>query len=814
MKRLAAAVALLLLSQISFASGRLNDGADARQPLPWREQGRVMILHPAAPLTETDRVELEAKGVFVKHALTGGRYLARIAAGTRVADARIVSIEPLTAQKKIHPSALHEASRGAVWSRLNVMFQRDVSFDDAREAVLAAGAEMANPFATGFVPSHRIVVKVASASIDALAADDRVLTIAGPRHFRVESDNAVSAALSHVTELYSAPYNLTGAGVTVSLFELAEAQATHPEFGGRLNLHAAGGAFSDKQHATHVSGTIGAAGLNPDAKGMAPAVTIHQFCVTCGQDDLEWLDLKDEELKPLNVVADNNSWGFVLGWTTESGLPVWTEGDRYYGAYDLVVASPLDEISIDKDVLFVHSAGNDATPPGFQDFFQHYHVDNDGDTDTTKTFCYSLNASGTDCPAATCTGGCEKVRHHDVLPFDSLGVTASAKNVIAVGSVSTVVLPPIISSFSSRGPAKDGRVKPDVVARGSSVLSTLPTDSYGRNSGTSMASPVVTGIAALLTEQWRKTFGGANPKPAQLKALLIAGAEDLGNPGPDFTFGFGLVNAKNSVDTILADGGRGDRIRNLTITQGQTQEVAISVPQAQKLRVVLNWADPSIPPLGDDDIAAKALVNDIDLTVVDPLGNTVRPYVLNKNTPDANATTGVNIVDNVEEVEIANAAAGTYRIRVTGSNVAQGPQPAVLVMSANAVAACRDLQESNDTATNAYGNLVPGQSVTAAICSQSDLDFFKFTATKTGPVSVTVKTFDTPIRVTLTGTGISRTQDIAANTTATLNADANSVPNAITLKFEPAGTVGADPRYTFTPQFGENNGPRRRSARH
>jgi hypothetical protein len=328
-----------------------------------------------------------------------------------------------------------------------------------------------------------------------------------------------------------------------------------------------------------------------------------------------------------------------------------------------------------------------------------------------------------------------------------------------------------------------------------------------------MSSPAVTGIAALLTEQWRKTFGGATPKPAQLKALLLAGAEDLGNPGPDYTYGFGLVNAKNSVDLILADGGTGNRIRNLTVAQGETQEVALSLAQAQTLRVLLNWADPSIPPLGDDDIAAKALVNDLDLSVIGPAGNTVRPYVLDKNAPNANATTGVNTVDNVEEVEIANAAGGTYRIRITGSNVAQGPQNAVLVTSTNFAPPCFDLQEANNSLEAAYGNLVPGQSLTAAICSQTDLDFFKFTATKTGTVSVTVKTFDTPIRVTLTGTGISRTQDIAANTTATITVTASTVPNPITLKFEAAGTVGADPRYTFTPTFGETNGPRRRSVR-
>ncbi|HKR63332.1 MAG TPA: S8 family serine peptidase, partial [Thermoanaerobaculia bacterium] len=736
---------------------------------------------------------------------------ARVADNARIADARILSIEPFTAQKKIEAAALHEAVRGASWARLNVVFQRDVPFDDAREAILSAGAALVDPFATHYAPSHRITVKVASASLDALASDDRVFAIAGPRRFRVEADNAESAALSHVTELYSAPYNLSGAGVVVSLFELAEAQATHPEFGGRLNVHASGGTFGDKQHATHVAGTIGAAGIQPAAKGMAPSVTIHQFCVTCGQDDLEFLSLKDEQLAPLGVVADNNSWGFVLGWTTDAGLPVWTDLDRFYGAYDLVVASPLDEISIEKNILFVHSSGNDGTPPSFQTFFDHFHTDDNGDTVTSKTYCYSLNGSGTDCPA-NCNGGCEKTRHHDTLPFDTIGVTAAAKNVVTVGALVSTTIPPSIVPFSSRGPAKDGRVKPDLVARGFQVFSTVPTNSYARNSGTSMSSPAVTGIAAILTEQWRKTFG-SSPKAAQLKALLLAGAEDLGNPGPDYTYGFGLVNAKNAVDIILADAGKGDRIRNLTIGQGQSQEISISVPQTQKLRVLLNWPDPSIPPLPNDDIAPKALVNDLDLSVIDPAGNTVRPYVLDKTKPDNAATRGVNTVDNVEEVEIANATPGTYRVRVAGTSVAQGPQSAVLVTSVGAAPPCVDIQEANDSAANAYGNLVPGQAVSAALCSQSDVDFFKFVATKTGPVSVTVKTFDTPVRVTLSGTGISMTHDIAANTTATFVAMATTVPNALTLKFEPVSGVGSDPRYTFTPTFGEAHGAKRRSVR-
>jgi len=804
MRRFLAGSVLFLLTTASLA-------AEPNPRRSWREQGPAVILHSVSALTESDRSELAAKGVFVKHPLTGGRYLARVAQGSVVIDERISFVEPLSRQQKIHPSAFRETSRGATWASLNVIFHADVAFEDAREAVLAAGAALSEPLAIDFEPSHRLTVRLAPASLDALAADDRVLTITGPRRFRVQTDNAESAATSHVTELYSAPYGLSGAGVTVSLFELAEAQATHPEFGGRLTGHATGGSASDKQHATHVSGTMGASGVNPAAKGMAPAVAIHQYCVTCGQGDLAWLTSKRDALAPLGVVADNNSWGYVLGWSTK-GLPVWNDADVYYGAYDLVVAAPLDDISNSKNVLFVHSAGNDATPPSFLEFFQHYHVDSSGDAVTTKTWCYSLNGSGTDCPAE-CTGGCEQTRHHDTLPYDTIGVTAAAKNVVTVGALITGGVEPAIVGFSSRGPAKDGRLKPDIVARGYQVLSSIPTNAYGRSNGTSMAAPAVTGIAALLTEQWRKTFAGASPKPAQLKALLLAGAEDLGNPGPDYTFGFGLVNAKSSVDIILADGAQGRRIRNLTVAQGQTQEIPVVVSQAEKLRVLLNWPDPPIAFLGGDDIAAKALVNDLDLSVIDPLGNTTLPYVLSKSAPTENATRGVNTADNVEEVEIATATPGVYRVRVTGTNVAQGPQTAVLITSANTAPPCTDISESNDTPETATGNLVPGALVSGALCTQTDLDHFKFVATKAGAVSVTITTFDTPVRVTLTGTGISITRDVAASSTDTLTGTASSVPNALLLKIEPAGTIGIDPRYTFTPRFSETNSPRRRSVR-
>ncbi len=780
----------------------------------FRGPGRHMILQASGPLTPEDRAELAAQGIVVRHVLRGNEYLARVADGVVAADARVQALQPIAAEDKIDRSAWREAARGLPYAEVNVLFHEDVPFDDARSALMSAGGALADPLSLYYGPLNRITARIAPSMLTALASDERVFAVLGPIRFKVETDNARSAAASHVPEVYAAPYNLSGAGVTVSLFELGSAQANHVEFGDRFTVFATGGAGSDNMHATHVAGTIGAAGLRPDAKGMAPAAKIYQFCVRTGSNTCtnDWLVDKDQKLAPLGITVDNNSWGYVLGWTFED-YPVWNDFDEYWGAYDLTLAAPIDEISIDKQVLFVHSAGNDAIGPSFPEFAPHRHVDDDLDTITDKLFCYSMNGSGSDCPTS-CTGGCETVRHHPQNPFDTVGVTAAGKNSITVGAVSVLGTPPneskVIASFSSRGPAKDGRVKPDVVARGTGVLSTVPTNAYASLQGTSMASPAVAGIAALMTEQWKKTFG-SGPTPAQLKAVLIAGAEDIGNPGPDYTYGFGMVNAKSSADLIIADANQGKAIRNLTVSQGQSFEIPVTATAGQKMRVLLSWADPAIPYLpGRPDIAAKALVNDLDVKIITPTGATVLPYVLNKDDFNANATTGVNTIDNTEVVEIANAA-GVYRVVVTGTSVTEGPQQAVLISNAIAGAVCKDLTEGNDTEAGAYGNLVPNQSVGAAICTAGDVDFFKFFQATAGTITVNITTGDTPLRFTLSGAA-TQVLDVAANSTAMLTATGGV--GTVTVKVEATAAPGLNPTYTFTPQFQQPSGPRRRGVRH
>lgn len=800
-------LAILLISTTVFAADPIERerGGFGR--------GRHFVLETNGPLTDAQRADLAARGVDIQHALTNGRLLARVAdsaslpAGMRIA--------PLSVDEKLHRGARKEISRAREHAHLNVIFHKDVTFDEARTAIAAAGGSLFDPLATQFAPMQRVQAFIPAVTVRALAEDDRVMAIAGPVRFRMQSDNAKSAELAHVTELYSAPYNLTGEGVVVSLYELAAAQV-HNEFQGRMTVHATGGGGGDATHATHVAGTIGAGGINAEAKGMAPKVTIHQYRAS-GNADV-WLGSKRDNLAPLGVVADNNSWGYVLGWQDEGGqgLPVWNDFEEYYGGYDLILAAPLDQITREKGVLFVHSAGNDGDLPSLTPWKEHRHINDDLDPIIDKVYCVSQNGSGSDCPVPLCSTGaefCERTVHLDTAPFDTIGVTAAAKNILTVGATdgTEAIIP-----FSSRGPAKDGRIKPEVVARGFNVLSTVPVNQYGRLSGTSMSSPAVTGVVALVTEQWHKLHSNATPGPAVLKALIIAGARDQGNPGPDYSYGFGHVNAKASVDLIIADGGKGTRIKTGTLAQGATFEMPVAVRTAQDLRVVLHWSDPEIAFLGGDDLAAVALVNDLDVKVIAPNGSTVLPYVLDKVNYTANATRGVNNVDNTELLEIAGAQPGVYRIIVTGTKITeQSPQAFVVVANADLVPACRDLTEQNDP----YGDLVSGQAVNAALCSATDNDFFRFTATKNGPVSVTVRSNgDTALRVTLSRNGgTSTTLDVPAGESRTLtlgNQNATpSSPAGFTVKVEPSGAAGIDTSYTLTPTFGTTVPPRRRSVR-
>jgi len=240
----------------------------------------------------------------------------------------------------------------------------------------------------------------------------------------------------------------------------------------------------------------------------------------------------------------------------------------------------------------------------------------------------------------------------------------SAKNVITVGSTTDSGM---ISSFSSRGPLRDGRTKPELVAMGSLVASTWPGNIYSYNNGTSMAAPAVSGGLGLLYQRYRQLHGGANPKTGLVKALLSNGAADRGQSGPDYLYGYGWMNLLRSIEML-----EGQRYFEGAVSTGTTNTHSITVPpNTAQLKVLLYWNDPAAAAM-----SSRALVHDLDLKVTGPGGTITLPLVLDTTVTgvSAAATTGVDRINNMEQVVIAAPQAGTYQLGVQGHAVAQSAQ--------------------------------------------------------------------------------------------------------------------------------------------
>jgi len=240
------------------------------------------------------------------------------------------------------------------------------------------------------------------------------------------------------------------------------------------------------------------------------------------------------------------------------------------------------------------------------------------------------------------------------------------KNVIAVANLDYA---DNLASSSSRGPAHDGRIKPDCAAKGSSVYSTINPNTYALKSGTSMACPGVAGTMAQLFQAYRDNYAGNDPMAGLLKAILLNTAEDLGNQGPDFKFGWGRVNALRAAQVIEEA-----RFDSGSLAQGATKTHTIAVPaNVAQLKVMIYWTDYEASVN-----TTWALVNNLDMTLTDPSSTTWLPWKLSHYpSPDSlnlPAFRGIDDRNNMEQVTLDAPATGTYTVEVVGTSVPQGPQ--------------------------------------------------------------------------------------------------------------------------------------------
>ena len=232
-----------------------------------------------------------------------------------------------------------------------------------------------------------------------------------------------------------------------------------------------------------------------------------------------------------------------------------------------------------------------------------------------------------------------------------------SKNSVSVGATDALGQ---VAPLSSRGPAYDGRVKPELVA-------------YG-DAGSSDASALASGAALLVQQAYRDSQGGTLPPAALVRAALINSADDVGKPQVDFVAGFGQLNALGAVRTVLEG-----RFRAGVLTQGQEQLLTLNVPAGtQQLKITLTWTDPEAAAN-----APRALVNDLDLDVLAPGGTRWLPWTLSAY-PHLDSLTRparrrADHLNNVEQVTLDLPAAGSYQLRVRGYAIPAGSQAFSLV---------------------------------------------------------------------------------------------------------------------------------------
>ncbi len=462
--------------------------------------------------------------------------------------------------------------------------------------------------------------------------------------------NEDAAVTTRTDHLWAAPYSVTGSGYDrLGEWDAGAVLKTHDELDGRVTQ--VDGATALSNHSTHVAGTLIASGDGDNsAKGMAYEATLSAY--DWNSDESEMADAAANGME-----ISNHSYGYITGWYKDrNGKWSWygdTDVDQnesyYFGYYDWQ-AHDWDDIAYNAPYyLIVKAAGNDRNDDAPSAGTAHTHNGSGSYTDAHYDDGYD-------------NGG-----------YDTISAAAIAKNVLTVGAVNDVAnytsaSDVHMSSFSGWGPADDGRIKPDIVANGVSLYSSVATgdDQYGWMSGTSMASPNAAGSLALLQQYYQDTHDGASMRSATLKALVVHTADEAGDgTGPDYRFGWGLLNAKKAADKIKED-QTDNVIDERTLANHATYEREIVLGAGlSSFKVTIAWTDPAGTPVAVAlDPTDKMLVNDLNVRLTRN-SVTYYPWQLDRDHPENNAThTAPNDTDNVEQVEMTLPEAGTYRIIV------------------------------------------------------------------------------------------------------------------------------------------------------
>lgn len=460
-----------------------------------------------------------------------------------------------------------------------------------------------------------------------------------PIYYKTHNQNAaISTRANYLNTGGGLGLELEGQGMKAYVWDGGWVHTTHQEFDGaggedRVSIGDDENQYSD--HGTHVTGTIVASGVNPEAKGMAPQATAVSY---------RWnSDVPEVAAAAADgMLLSNHSYGYGA-----SGIP-----DSWFGAY-LDDARDFDEIMYNAPYyLMVVSCGNDGS---------------DG----------SSNADPID-------GNSQ---------FDKLSGMSTTKNNISVANGRDAeidaegnLISMIRNNGSSEGPTDDFRIKPDIIGNGTGLISPVgDSNNYGNYTGTSMSGPNVMG-SLLLLQQHYNNVNGAFMKASTLKGLALHTADDITTDnsngatqalvGPDATTGWGLMNTKKAAEAIN-NNGFNSLIMEEVLNEGDTYTISVRSDDLNPLLASISWTDvPGELSIGAND-PTPALVNDLDIRVTQG-DDSFEPWKLTSiNTNDK----GDNIVDPYERVDVENAS-GDYTITVTHKGtLADGPVNFSLVVT-------------------------------------------------------------------------------------------------------------------------------------
>lgn len=437
-----------------------------------------------------------------------------------------------------------------------------------------------------------------------------------PMYYSLDNlDAAISTRTNTLHNLGLLGLNVEGQGMTAYVWDGGPTRIDHQEFAGGSRATTGDGQSTlngNSFHATHVSGTIAASGINASAKGMAPQAEV--ITNDWNSDSSEMAGFA-----AAGALISNHSYGIPV--SSFSTVP------ELIGKY-LQDARTVDQITYNAPYyLPVFSAGND------------------GANSTANSEPLDFNAS------------------YDKLTGDKLGknimTVANAQDAVinADGSLNSV----FINGGSSQGPSDDLRIKPDITGNGTQLTSTFDTSttSYGSLSGTSMASPNVAG-SMLLLQQHYKEKNGVFMRAATLKGLTLHTADDAGAVGPDPSFGWGLMNTMEAANTI-SENRITSRIVEEELMNGQSYSITVESDNISTLMASISWTDlPGAVNNNGANDGTPSLVNDLDVRITQN-GTSFEPWKLTSVTANG---TGDNSVDNFERVDVVNAS-GTYTITVT-----------------------------------------------------------------------------------------------------------------------------------------------------